>query len=587
MKKTIQKHWFQWNAHQRKIAKVLLITLKQGATTDLKHGLKELACKNSKSSIGNGEVLTDTIGHWVKSKMVAGPYKDKPLKNFRTNPLMAVVQKSKVRPILNLSSPKGSSFNDAVNEFCIKKLEMSSAKLFSQTIFKAGKNCIMTKSDICDAYKIIPGHPSQWNCFGFKWLGRYFFDITTVFGSKSAPANFDCLPETLVNIVCSEEKIPRKWVHRQLDDVPVVSPIDTDYSARFSEKYALLCKKFNIPLADFCPNKEKAFGPSTTGTVLGVEFNTCSMSWSLPREKYNSTIKIIDLFLHSKTCNLKMIQQLHGKLTDFVQMCDFMLGFRFHLVKLLGNFENNESEARIISENLKKDLWVWKKCLKTSLDGFPICKPPMNPPVNSICFISDAAGASLQWEGKICKNLSIPDDRGVASIGYKKEKKFFSGRIRWPFSLITKSRDSNNRLFGGKSTTLECIGLLIPFLCCPKIVKNKFVLLFVDNTNVIYAWEKKYCKNDQETSIIIRTLHILEAFLECKIFVQHTKRLSNEMASLADHLSRKSSTTVSDLEKIEKISWSKPEGTLLTWLKNPVADWSIPNKILEDVKNKL
>ena len=91
----------------------------------------------------------------------------------------------------------------------------------------------MTKSDICDAYKIIPGHPSQWHCFGFKWLGRFFFDITTVFGSKSAPANFDCLPETLVNIVCSEEKIPKKWVHRQLDDVPVVSPENTDFSERF------------------------------------------------------------------------------------------------------------------------------------------------------------------------------------------------------------------------------------------------------------------------------------------------------------------------------------------------------------------
>jgi len=587
MQKTIQKHWFQWNAHQRKTAKILLNTLKKGATTDLKHGLKELSCKNTKSANGNGEILTDTIGHWVKSKMVAGPYRKKPFKDFRINPLMAVVQKSKVRPILNLSSPKDSSFNDAVNEFCIKKLEMSSAKLFSQTIFTAGKNSIMTKSDICDAYKIIPGHPSQWKCFGFKWLGRYFYDITTVFGSKSAPANFDCLPETLVNIVCSEEKIPRKWVHRQLDDVPVVSPKNTDYSARFSDKYAVLCKKLNIPLAEFCPQKEKAFGPSTEGTILGIEFNTASMTWKLPKEKYNNSIKIIDLFLNSKTCNLKMIQQLHGKLTDFVQMCDFMLGFRFHLVKLLGNFENNESETRIISENLKKDLWIWKKCLKSSLDGFPICKPPMNSPVNAICFISDAAGASLQWEGKICKNLSIPNDRGVASIGYNKEKIFFSGGIRWPFNLITKVRDSNNRLFGGKSTTLECIGLLIPFLCCPKIVKNKFVLLFVDNTNVIYAWEKKYCKNDQETSILIRTLHILEAYLECKIFVQHTKRLSNEMASLVDHLSRQSSTTAIDLKKIEKITWSQPEGTLVSWLKKPVADWTIPNKILEDVKNKM
>ena len=63
MQKTIQKHWFQWNSHQRKTAKILLITLKKGATTDLIHGLKELACKNTKSANGNGEVLTDTIGH--------------------------------------------------------------------------------------------------------------------------------------------------------------------------------------------------------------------------------------------------------------------------------------------------------------------------------------------------------------------------------------------------------------------------------------------------------------------------------------------------------------------------------------------
>jgi len=587
LKKSIQKHWFQWNIHQRKTAKILLATLRKGAYTDLTHDLKELSCKNAKSSYTNGETLTDSIGHWVKTKVVAGPYKKKPFKNFRSNPLMAVVQKSKVRPILNLSAPKINSFNDAVDEFKIKKLEMSSAKLFGQTIFEAGKNATLTKSDICDAYKIIPGHPKQWYCFGFTWLGRYFYDITTVFGSKSAPANFDCLPETLVNIVCTEEKIPKKWVHRQLDDVPVVSPSNTDFAKQFSVKYASLCKTLNIPLAEPCPNKEKAFGPSTKGTVLGINFNTENLTWSISKEKFESIVKIIDAFLNSKTCSLKMVQQLHGKLNDFSQMCDFMLGFRFHIVKLLANFENHESEKRIISENLKKDLWIWKKCIKSSEKGLPIPNPPIGPPVTATCFISDAAGASLKWEGKICKNLSIPNDRGVASIGFKGNKIFFAGGIKWPFHLITKMKDSKNRLFGGKSTTLECIGLLIPLICEPKNIKNKFVIFFIDDINVIYAWEKKYCKNDQETSIIIRTLHILEAFLECKIFIQHTKRMSNEMATLADHLSRQSTTSSDDLEKIKHTNWKKPSGALIDWLKNPVADWSLPNKILHDVKNKL
>ena len=210
---------------------------------------------------------------------------------------MAVVQKSKVRPILNLSSPKTNSFNDAINPFSIKKIGMSSAKLFGQTIFEAGKNAIITKSDICDAYKLIPGHPSQWNLFGFKWLGKYFYDITTVFGSKSAPANFDALPETLVNIICSQENIPRKWVHRQLDDIPVVSPQNKHFAENFETAYKNLCKTLNIPLAEACPKFEKSFGPSKKGTVLGIEFNTENLTWSLPQEKFVSTTNLIDEFL--------------------------------------------------------------------------------------------------------------------------------------------------------------------------------------------------------------------------------------------------------------------------------------------------
>ena len=71
---------------------------------------------NAKSAFTHGALLTDTIAQWVKNKMVAGPFDEPPLANFRVNPLMAVQQKTKVRPILNLSAPKKFSFNDAVDE---------------------------------------------------------------------------------------------------------------------------------------------------------------------------------------------------------------------------------------------------------------------------------------------------------------------------------------------------------------------------------------------------------------------------------------------------------------------------------------
>jgi hypothetical protein len=36
---------------------------------------------------------------------------------------------------------------------------------------------------------------------------EYFYDKTKVFGSNEAPASFDSLPETIVNIVCTLNKI--------------------------------------------------------------------------------------------------------------------------------------------------------------------------------------------------------------------------------------------------------------------------------------------------------------------------------------------------------------------------------------------
>ncbi len=166
-----------------------------------------------------------------------GPFAAPPLKSFRANPLMAAVQKTKVRPILNLSSPKGRSFNDAVNPWHLQKLTMSSPRLFGESLIKMGEGAVFSKSDIQDAYKLIPNDKKQHRLYGFKWLGKFFYDKTTVFGSAAAPAWFDPLSELIVLIVCTLFKIPRKYVHRQLDDVPMVSPKNSGLTGKFYTEY--------------------------------------------------------------------------------------------------------------------------------------------------------------------------------------------------------------------------------------------------------------------------------------------------------------------------------------------------------------
>jgi hypothetical protein len=516
-----------------------------------------------------------------------GPFAAPPLKSFRANPLMAAVQKTKVRPILNLSSPKGRSFNDAVNPWHLQKLTMSSPRLFGESLIKMGEGAVFSKSDIQDAYKLIPNDKKQHRLYGFKWLGKFFYDKTTVFGSAAAPAWFDPLSELIVLIVCTLFKIPRKYVHRQLDDVPMVSPKNSGLTEKFYTEYRNICAKINLPLAEQCPLNEKAFGPTNTGTVLGINFNSKNLTWSLSTEKKEKLFQIIDNFTNQKTCNLKEIQKLIGKLTDFSQMCCFMKGFKYNLLSLLKKFEDKDDCKKIITANVKHDIQIWKKAIEAASFGLPIPGIVDEPPLNHLTFISDAAGASFRWIKGTKINTTKGETRGVASIGYDGDYISFLGTITWPETLLTSAVSSNGKNFASKSTTLEMIGLLIPFLSIPWKLWGRHIVLEVDNTAVQYGWQKKYCKNDPETSILIRALHIVEAFLHCRIYVQHVKRISTDMAKLADSFSREETTTAECKMKTNHLEMRKIEGAILDWLKNPLLDWDLGLKLVNEIQNVL
>jgi hypothetical protein len=352
-----------WTLAERHVARKAIRKLEGKDPVVLTRALPEMFEKNAKSAIENRKAMTDVLATWLKKGFVAGPFDEPPVDGFRANPLMAAVQRFKVRPIMNLSSPKGGSLNDAVKETEIHLLEMSSAKLFGETLQKAGKGAVFSKQDIQETYKLIPNAKEQWHLYGFEWLGKYFFDTTTVFGSKAAPASFDPLPETIVNIVCTLGKIPKNSIHRQLDDVPMVAPKGSGLTEKFTKLYKETCEAINVPLAPECERHEKAFGPTTFGTVLGIQFDSEQMTWSLPAEKEASIQNVVDEFLEKKTCSLLEIQRLHGKLSDFALSCEFMLGFRHHLISLLGKFGGHDdpSQKRLIPDPLKQDLWIWNK----------------------------------------------------------------------------------------------------------------------------------------------------------------------------------------------------------------------------------
>ena len=96
------------------------------------------------------------------------------------------------RIILDLSSPAGSSVNDGIprESFTVRYSEFDEAV---SLVLSFGRGWYMAKVDVKHAFRLCPGHPSDWPLLGFSWLGRFFFDTRLPFGSRSSPFIFNAL----------------------------------------------------------------------------------------------------------------------------------------------------------------------------------------------------------------------------------------------------------------------------------------------------------------------------------------------------------------------------------------------------------
>lgn len=123
--------------HQILRAKKCISYLRSGAPAFQIKELPPIFCKNVPSTAKHGQLVTDTIAVWIKKGFASGPFESPPLAPFRVNPLIAVEQHGKVRPVLNVSDPVGRSFNDNVDRNGVEKVYMSSAKDFGYSLCKA------------------------------------------------------------------------------------------------------------------------------------------------------------------------------------------------------------------------------------------------------------------------------------------------------------------------------------------------------------------------------------------------------------------------------------------------------------------
>jgi hypothetical protein len=67
----------------------------------------------------------------------------------------------------------------------------------------------------------------------------------------------------------------------------------------------------------------------------------------------------------------------------------------------------------------------------------------------------------------------------------------------------------------------EMMGLLLPIRILFKQLKHQHVVLYIDNQAIIWAWHKRRMKKNALASVLIRVLHIMKAFIPCRVHMEH------------------------------------------------------------------
>jgi len=545
--------------------------LKNGAPAHQKDCLPSCFVPNANSTYLNGPEISDAVAWWLINGFAAGPFNEPPLMHFRVNPLMAIVNSNKVRPVLNVSLPENCSFNSNIDRCKMEKVFMSSPRSFGYSILDCGKNAIMSKFDSCDAYKLIPAVISDLRIQGFMWLEKYFVENRQIFGARTSVANYDMLGNTVRTLSLVNCDIPSHLVHRHLDDIPVVAPSSTNWCQDFSKEFQKVSKDVGIKLAEECKKNEKAFINQTNGKVLGIIFDSKNLTWELPDDKKKKCLRLIHDAINSENISLLNMQKLMGNLNFVSLMCPFLNGFKYPLNSALASLQKNPKIVCKLSQEAKNDLSVWAAFLLDEVKVNPISPRPIDPPLFHKKFISDAAG---------CNETDI--EVGVGCLGLNEDGVIvWAYQMFWDKHFISEACDNKGCKLGHKTTTLEMIGLLLPFLLCSRLLRNQHIVFLVDNLACVYGWENRSVKGDETASIIIRAIMLLAAKIGCYVHVKHLPRVSSWEADTVDRMSRKLTTRSNDRKMLDSFKNPELPEPFVEWLKNPREDWDLPVKLVD------
>ena len=205
------------------------------------------------------------------------------------------------RLIHHLSFPEGHSINSH-----IPKLSSSVhyAKIVDaiRLVRRTGRGGALAKIDVKNAFRLIPGRPSDYNLLGICWRHKFYVDRNLAMGLSSSCKIFESFSTALEWI--ASLKLHITGILHLLDDFLIVSKSVSSYADNL-RAFLKTCDDLGVPMAPV-----KTVGPSFVLSFAGIELDTQTMEARLPEDMLAKCRSLIRDFLPRKKVTLSELQSL-------------------------------------------------------------------------------------------------------------------------------------------------------------------------------------------------------------------------------------------------------------------------------------
>lgn len=317
-------------------------------------------CKNLKSAMMDPSAVTDLVGKELERGYLLGPFDNIPFDSYRINPIGLSEHKysKKKRLIVDMSAPHKDCNNPSLNSLIDKitcSLKYTTIDDAIKLIKDLGENAWLMKTDITDAFKLLPIKPVFWPYHGIKWEGKYFFFTRLVFGSRSSPKLFDNLSRAICWI--AQNKYHIRHILHLLDDFLVIEPAFVNASDTMN-RFIDLFRDLNIPIG-----AHKTVGPVTDIEYLGVFLDSQRMETRLPPNKVARIVDVLESFACKNSCTKRELLSLLGHMNFATRCVKPGRSFVSHLISMSTTVRELHFRIRL-TEECRSDLSMWALFLR-------------------------------------------------------------------------------------------------------------------------------------------------------------------------------------------------------------------------------